>query len=148
MASAWMTIAQCPQTLRVSVISAAFSSTASVVPLPPVTGGADSRSGVTRRARKESGVADTCCLARTSAAGRCCAVVPSCPSHPDEGEWHVCTVYTTCSQAKHSRRTCWKTSRSTRSDSFIHAESSFLSSRKDRLEPNTSACGGVFSRID
>lgn len=104
-----MTIAQCPQTLRVSVISAGFSSVASVPPPPspfppPVTGGADSRSGETRRARKESGVVDTWCLARTSAAGRCCAVVPSCPSHPDEGEWHVCTVYTTCSEAKPKMR--------------------------------------------
>lgn len=37
-----------------------------------------------------------CCRAVLS----CGALLPPHPPHPDEGEWHVCTVYTTCSQAK------------------------------------------------
>lgn len=134
-----MTITQCPQTLRVSVISAGFSSAASVPrPHPPVTGGVDCRSGETCRARKESGVADTWRFAYTSAVGQCCAVAPS--PHPDEGEWHVCTVYTTCSQAKprmrdKKKRRVHRQQADAHKNQPVHKVRLFHSHRKQLLVP-------------
>lgn len=119
---------------RGSVTSAGFSSAASVH--PPGTGGGGGIAELAKSPESPTHGLHICCGAGQGGAA------PT-PPVPEEGDWHVYTVYTTCSQAKTRMRDEKEDSRHRKTKPlgrfrlFPSLNKQLLVPHKDRLERQT-----------